>query len=419
MEANLENMNTIKIAFYYPSKVIGGAELLFARLAVFLTKQINIEVYYIDYIDGFIRNNNAYKHLNFINFEDEIKTSLNDIDVLITPLSNIYRIEEYINFKNDETKLFFWSLHTFNVIHVMPDGNKLQNIPIFLLKNILTLFCKKNYKIYQTLLKEANDSDAVYFLDNNTGNIHQNIFNFIPSENILPIAIPEQSDFAKNELISQNEINVCILGRLSAERIFPTQNILENLNKISTNKKIKAHIIGKGDCEKQLYPKEIYKNIEIIMVGTLTPDQLTNYLKKNIDILFSAGTSLLEGASLKIPSVIIPFSYTKFNTDLFYYLFESSGFSIGESATQHRKRATRSFGSIIQDIYIKKRKKEIGQKCYEYYLNHHSIANTAKNLLNAINKCSLNYKIYKKIKSKIGKPSKNKNILFKIIKRFL
>ena len=80
-----------KIAFFYPVKYIGGAQLLFARLAAFFLLQKK-EVVIIDYADGFILEYLKERNLNptFIKYEDGKKTNISENICLVLPLSSFF-----------------------------------------------------------------------------------------------------------------------------------------------------------------------------------------------------------------------------------------------------------------------------------------------------------------------------------------
>lgn len=68
-----------KVVFFYPSKVVGGAEYLFYRMAKQLVDR-GFEVSYIDYEKGFIAN--------------KIKTNQDNINVIKYNIFNYYKLEK-------------------------------------------------------------------------------------------------------------------------------------------------------------------------------------------------------------------------------------------------------------------------------------------------------------------------------------
>ena len=410
-------MKTDNIIFFYPSKTIGGAEFLFARLANFLMQSLNKKVFYIDYQDGFIRNNEEFKNINFLDFDDEQKIDLNIEGTLITPISNIYRIKDFINFENLDIHLIFWTLHTYNLIHVMPDPKTLEQFSAKANRFILKNFCKNNYNVFKNLLKQCNQFNGIFHMDSTTYSYNKCIFEDALTAKYLPIACKTKTLYAKSGNVNNNEINIAVLGRLCQEKVMPLLNIAKYYDKFKTNKKKQLHIIGDGEC-RNLIKESNYKSINIIFKNTLLDNTLDEYLINNVDILFAMGTSLIEGAALKLPVVPIPYSYKKFDLDKFHFLFESPRNTLGTSLSEYKKIASYKLKDILELIYKQNKKSEIGTMCYEYFKQNHSLESIANELLIIIENNSLSVNKYNIIKDKIGILKENKNLIFKIIKKW-
>jgi len=405
------------IIFFYPSKVVGGAELLFARIAKYLKETTDNNIYYIDYKDGFIRNNPDFQKLEFLDFNDNYKTKLNINGYLITPISNIYRISDYINFNNNESRLFFWCLHPHNLIHVMPEARTLEKYSEKQNKFILEHFCKNTFFKFNYLLDICNKNNSIYFMDESTYVYNKTIFQNSLEEKYLPVALGEKKLTKIPDVINDKEINIAILGRLCKEKTMPLINVIEELEKLETQLKKRVHIIGEGEC-KNLITSKKFKNVEIIFTSTLTGENLDKYLVDNVDIIFSMGTSCIEGSALKIPVIILPYSYKKVKNDKFYFFFESQKYNLGIDLNKYQKQANMKLDDIINLIYEEKQKSALGEKCYNYFIENHSLQFTSKKLLKILENDNLDINTYKQILIKIGKLSKNKNIIYKILRWF-
>ena len=195
-----------------------------------------------------------------------------------------------------------------------------------------------------------------------------------PPKNFIPIPIPLKKKMANEKLINDKEINIAVLGRLCADKISSVLNLLNNLVSVKTNLKKRVIIIGDGPEARQI-KKNKFKNIEIVMVGTVTGDDLVKFLTEKVDLLFAMGTSVLEGASVGLPSVIIPHSMKKMTCNVFVYINDSKYFCLGwpDNQISDLKFNFKKLESIIDDIYKKGLKSEIGLKAYRYFLNNHTI----------------------------------------------
>lgn len=402
------------IIFFYPSKVVGGAEFLFARLADYISKNISKNVYYIDYKDGFIRNNKCFENLNYIDFSDNSKVNLDFDGVLITPISNVHRIDDFINFKNKNIKLMFWTLHACNLIHVMPEGGFLEYFGAAQNKILLELFFKNSYNVFSNLLRECDKLNSLCHMDYMTFSYNKKIFPELKT-NYLPIASIDKEHACSGKIINDGEINIAILGRLCVEKTMPLLNVLKCFNELNVDEKINVYIIGEGECRKLIEPKK-YKNINIVFKGTIVGEALDKFLTENTDVLFSVGTSCLEGAALKMPVIVLPGSYSKFSFDKFYFFYESKFYNVANWLDDYKKIAHLTVKDIIALIYKDNKKAEIGLRNYEYFCKNHSLENVSAKLIECIENNLLTYYDYAKIKERLPKLRKNRNLIYKLAK---
>lgn len=406
------------IYFFYPSKIVGGAEYLFSRLALNLQEKYKKTVYYIDYKDGFIRKQEKFKSLNFIDFEDGYKTEIFSAGIVITPISNIYRISDYLNIKNDKIKLFLWSIHPYNLVHITPEAEVLQYFSAKQNKYILKYIADNTYNVLKKMLKDFDKENAIYFMDYDNYIFNETIWGNIIHENYLKIVGEEKFVFAPEFIINENEINVAVMGRFSEEKVTSVINVAENLNALKTDKKKRLHIIGDGEYRNQFIPEK-YTSLEIIFKGTLLSEKLNNYFIENVDILFSMGTCCLEGAALKLPVVAIPYSYKNYNLNKFYYLGDTEKNDIGARLSLYKNFANRKFEDIITQIYDENKKGYIGNKCYKYFIKNYSLDSISKLLLEKLSTDSLSFEKYFSIKKGAGELKRNKNIFYKILRGYI
>ena len=128
--------NEKKIAFFYPSYQLGGAELLYCRVADYLTKLNGWSAFIIDYEGGFLAKYACKNNIEIIVYNDGEKVSAKDIDVLIAPPSFIYRVCRSVELKS-ECKIIFWSIHPHNIESLLPFFIKIESHPRWYKKLIL------------------------------------------------------------------------------------------------------------------------------------------------------------------------------------------------------------------------------------------------------------------------------------------
>ncbi len=399
------------IILFYPSKIVGGAEFLFIRLARFLVEQ-GMHVFYVDYVDGLARKQLLENDIVFVDYEDNKKTVVDIEGTLITPISNFYRIKNFLEITNQNTKLLFWCLHYHNIIDVCPEGEVLTNLPEKVVPFFVRHFCKNTFNVYRNVLLNLDKLQSVYFMDEMTFALNRRIFSY-PFSQEIPILSLRKDTFAKEEVINKDEINVCYLGRLCKEKVYPLINVLDNLLEISTNKKINVHIIGEGDSKKLINEKKYKDKLNLLFIGTLSQEEMNKYLKNKIDILFAMGTAALEGCALKLPVVFLNPSYKKIHGKIFHFMDHYNNFNLKNNLNGF------SMQEIIDMIYVHDKKSEIGQKCLQYYEAYHSPEAVIAMLLKAIEKNELTLYKYNQIIKSSGILKKNKNIIYKLFKKII
>lgn len=296
MEGNkVDKLNT-KICFFMPSKVVGGCEFLFSRIADYLSREKDIEVFYIDYEDGFVKEQLKDTKVKFISYKKKQRSCVvSDNLTLITPITLAFKLPLI---KNKNVKILFWNLHPEN-INWLRESSKMN---FFQMKNFLKLLSEKFGLINQDIGPYAT------------------AIKYYPKviKNYVPILVNDHRFFIKQNLIKGDELNVTWLGRLDEDKIYSLINLLDNLNCVNIKQKIKVHIIGEGHSKDKIV-LEKYENIDIDFVGTIIGENLNQYLSSNTDILFAMGTSLIEGEKLAIPSVLTFFSTKVFNQNQFVF----------------------------------------------------------------------------------------------------
>jgi glycosyltransferase involved in cell wall biosynthesis len=363
--------------FFLPSRYIGGFEQLFVNLALKLSKN-GYKVSYIDYENGHFNRLIGHNH---------------KIDLIIYPDNHPHN--HTLKGSN------FIITHNENVNLIMPFTMSTE-IQLNLTKksNIMYYFAHPKsieFLIYRSGIHKSNILEHVKSIANNIccqDEVNQQIItNFIDIKSkiipIIPIIInePDINYPLKKNIISKNEINIGFMGRLDSDKIFSIKNIIDNLDIYKTSLKKNIHIIGDNNNDSiKLLNLKYYKkkNINIIFSGLKLNEDKYIYLNNNIDIFFGMGTTLLETSFIKIPTVLILAQLNKkFTSDKFIWYNDLININNGffeENIPNLGPFNFRNFSDILDDIYKYNKFEEIGEKCYNYYINNHE----SNNIINKI-----------------------------------
>lgn len=365
------------ICFWFPSISIGGGTHSFVKLAKEFLKCNQIKVYFLGYKDDYAKVlfDNKEK-INFIDYkEGDIVFPIKEKMLIVT--NSIRPIQ--LTKMNIENKIVLWHWETtLCAWHV--------------------LFLDNETKIFFNLV---NETKCMTYIDWGAKNSIERQLNIKLLNNpYLPIILDSTENYKLLETtkLIDNEINVCWLSRLATEKIQALYYLIRNISNYKTNKKINLHIIGDGVRSKEV--KEFvknYKNINFIFTGTLPLEVAREYIANKTDIVFGMGTSVLESAALKIPSVGLLLDDYKntINSEYAFWLFNSADYctAIMQYQADDFNGKLTKITDMIDIIYKNPENKKIyGNKSYEHYMKYHSsYYEASKNLLKVANNSNLTF----------------------------
>lgn len=148
---------------------------------------------------------------------------------------------------------------------------------------------------------------------------------------VFPIVI-ERSDLIHQK---KTPLRFGWVGRIDYDfKVGPLVNLLHDLNQLHRNGIIYVNefsIIGDGNAM-ELINDEIKKlSFSVELLGFVPNEKLSMEINKKMDVLFAMGTSVLEGAKISLPSIIVnPFSLGSSEQSGYRWVYDSIGYSLGE-----------------------------------------------------------------------------------------
>ncbi len=359
-----------RITFIYPSKNIGGAQILFARLANYIATTTSVKVYVVDYRDGFIRNYlKNIGNIVFVDYSDGVSLPKGCIN--ITPLSHLADLKFMVSESSLDENFLLWSIH--------PD-----NIKYLLHSNFRSYFRLGNKNFKRRLIEMAN-AKTIAFMDGATKfSFEKEVGAKIEAPFFLPIPIEFNSSRLPIKKRKDNSISVAWLGRFSYDKIYAIIKLIRDVAKSQYKENIKLYLIGDGQEYHRVIEEAKKNNISLYHPGVIQAGVLDNYLMDNIDVGIVMGTSCLEISKLKIPTAIIDYSLVEIPSSHGYdWFYESSDYSLGNDAAWglHRRM---TFDHLIEE-FLSDQNNLIGTKCYGAAIDNHSIESTVAKILDLFN----------------------------------
>lgn len=357
------------ICFWFPSYGVGGGSLSFCRFAEYLRRNTDISISYVDYEDGYLSD------------------MLRSLDVKVVP----YCDENWAFDVEEKTVVITNSTRPIILKRMRPDNKLLfwhyETAPC----NWRAVFLMNETQDYFRLCHEKH---AMVFHDWSSWDALSQDAGFEFEKLYLPLCIEPRRFMAGGELISDEEMHLTWLGRLVPDKMYSLLYLINHYAQYATSRRKILHIIGDGSsrAEIEAYCKRFYNKITFDFKGTVTGNELDEFLIENTDILFAMGTSLLEGAALKIPTAVVLLDTVQIKTDEFFWIFDSTEYCCGVMTSQTGRFGVQynHFRDMMDDIFEFGMKEEYGEKSFRYYMENHSdIGCAAYFLLNAIKNSSL------------------------------
>tara|TARA_B100000902_G_C26873866_1_gene699078 strand:+ start:96 stop:638 length:543 start_codon:yes stop_codon:yes gene_type:complete len=152
-------------------------------------------------------------------------------------------------------------------------------------------------------------------------------------------------------------------------------SLIFNLSSLIDEYKIQLNIVGTGNCKEKVINDCKKYNIKAKFHGRVKKNKLDEILIKNSDIVFAMGTSAVEAAKLRIPSVITPIEIeNEFSSNNYMWLFDAKEYelSVKKSHALLFKDKLKTLEDIIKEV-TKDKDNSLGAKCFKHYDNNHSI----------------------------------------------
>lgn len=345
---------TEKVVFFFPWREVSGGPQYLSGLANELAKDERYDVWYVDYDPGLSDTMIDKTRVRKIVFTEPFWLPVQEPITLIVP---VY-CAAFIPKLHPKSKIVFLNWHNYciqallDIWHLSEEG-------------------------LQCFLKMIFDHDAIFFLDQThlwaqnqwikPAGAYQFAQRYVPPK-VLPSEVR-----CKENLISETEINIAVLGRLCTDKIFSILNLLTQLERVDDGRVKNVYVIGSGKEAARITNRVWGNNIAIHMMGTITGDELSVFLAEKSDVLFSMGMSVLEGARIGLPSVIMPHNIHPFETDAYAYLNDSKGYAVGWYDTQIDDMGIRmhTLEEILEEIYRNNRKASIGRSARTYLAENH------------------------------------------------
>jgi len=369
-----------QVYFVFPYKGMGGVPVLFVRVGEYLASKGLIDAYFVDYEDGTMAKMMFPGIANLVPYIDAGPTVIPDgayaVFQAMTPWSFFPGLVIA-----DSVKLLFWNCHPFNLIPTLPGIRTYMHTHLFgarwLLRTIMWGWRQKMRAFLDTLLTHQ----AIVFMDaNNVYTTKEYLESSFLDVNYLPI--PVSTSGVKKRLsrvrdwVSEPTVRIVWLGRVVDFKFYILKRTLQSIAAVrgSLAHPIELTIIGDGEYHDAL---QIVANdlthVQVKFIEQINISELDAFLLENADLLMAMGTSVLEGARLGIPAILLDMSYSEVSRNYrFQWLYEREGYTLGDMITNqhldsHDQSLLQRLNELIQDYDAQ------SERCQQYVNRNHAL----------------------------------------------
>ena len=365
------------IYVFYPSKIMGGAEYLMIRTANLLQKN-GFSVGVIDFENGWVSNNIKNDKIYKRYFVGHKKIKLEDNDFLITTANYMYKLDSY--FEKSNTRVLLWTVQPYNTVISIPEV--LRKIPLF--EKIKYEYLNYKEPAHRENLQSIIEKMGIVSMDGECDNVLFEKYK-INYNNFIPVFIDDDS-FRNTAIkkIKDNCVRIIWLGRIDLEfKIHILKKVLLDIDFFSKESKesFVFDIIGNGPGleELKLFVEENLI-LKVNFLGEIESNDLLSVISQ-YDLGFAMGTSALDIAAKKVPTILLDFSYSEVLKYNYRWIFETDKYTLGRDINLLSEIDIDSMKSI-KDIFIELNndKNLISQKCFDYVYKTHSSKSALKKL---------------------------------------
>jgi hypothetical protein len=368
-------MKNSKIIIFHPSNYFGGASVLFSRIFK-QAIQKNLDIIYIDLEDGYTKTREENQE-NIFTLNDDLNSLISNDDVILCITTQVKLLKKYLSNIHSNPKVILWVVHPYEAsIYFYRGFHKALKLPYsYILLKILTIAQYKKTKSLSHFVAKYS-GNSIYFMDSSTISATNYFLNTdikIKDSNIIPIPYIDNTDNTDNaDRRKSQSINMAYFGRVESFKSPPLISLLSELCTLKIKNKINFYILGDGKDAKMIVDM-FKKKINIIPLGFIENDKAKLFMKENIDILFAMGTAAIDGASIRIPTVLLNAS-NSVQEQKYDWLHNTNGYSLADYIdAPWFISPNKKLDDIITD-WINNREL-LSINAFEYVNRNHSISN--------------------------------------------
>jgi hypothetical protein len=320
---------------------------LFVRLAEVLRD--SHEVYLVDYRDGYM-GERVPPGVKFIDIAAE--QPFPEDALLVVQSMKAWNLAAIDRIRAD-TRVFFWTLHPYNLYPFLFStfsGSRARRALGTLLKPLSWSRVTKMRRLVNYLIEH----EALVFMDAENRNRTASFFRgIVMPERYVPVLSGEPNRSRTGA--PQVPLRCAWVGRIVDFKVTILAHLIERLDTASeVVGPIDLAIVGDGDRVEWLQQFAArFQRVRITFFPPMAIEQVEDYLVESVDVLFAMGSSALEGASRKIPTVLLDYSFQPISgLYRFRFMYEATGYDLAEQISKKHLETSSSLEELLESLKV-------------------------------------------------------------------
>ena len=371
------------VVFCFPYQGLSGFPIQFLRLASTLADR-GWSVQLVDYPDGAMSRHLRDDRVTLIPYSDGTPAAVPAEAVLVFQTMTPWSIFPSLKVA-PSTRLLFWTCHPFNLVPTVPVLGRIIErgaaVGALTLRWVLPGYWGRAKRFLRTLIAQ----NSIVFMD--TGTVRTTsayLQEEIAAPIFVPLPAPSVPDRGVRPQPRRDRLRLAWLGRIADFKYSILSRTLTRLDEIAPrlSSTLTMDLVGSGAYVDALKADAArLTHLEVSFAGERSPDEVAEFLRSEVDVLFAMGNSALEGASHGVPTVLLDFSYQEVPSNYrFNWLHKATGFSLGEMIGAEHLGTGGDDGLMEMLVEAIEEPRRLSDDARRYVQRHHAIESVADRL---------------------------------------
>lgn len=365
-----------RLVFYGPAKHEGGTTLLLARVAAeFARRGRSVRV--VDFAHGALAGHLARRGLPFVHTKpSEGGDRFGPDELVMLTLLHAKLLLRGLT-PDPATRFLFWSTHPQDGFKLLPGFNLVRHEDNRFRRWGGRIMHPTYWARVRRFLDEGARRSGVVYMDQQNSLANEQVYALTEPRTVVPVAT-EWAEPAEPTAAPEGLRRVTWVGRLEHFKVEPLGHLLRSLDALCErqNSRVRFDVIGDGSERTKLEAEaRTLRRLETVFHGTLAAEAVEAFLRRESDLVVGHGLSILEGARLGLPSLVVDGSYVHVPDGRFLarWLQDEREGEVGHLLESPREMKGEPLGTLFDAWWSPERRALLGRQARAHWEYTHAV----------------------------------------------